>query len=113
MALKALIFDVDGTLAETEELHRITFNEAFANAGHDWKWSRELYSQLLKVTGGKERIGRYLGCMGLHLGTDAASQIALLHAEKNRLYADRTASGRSTSAGREASHRRGKGMRTI
>lgn len=93
MLLKALIFDVDGTLAETEELHRICFNEAFANAGHDWEWPRELYCQLLKVTGGKERIRHYLDCMGLDLGTDAAARIGELHAEKNRLYAHRTASG--------------------
>lgn len=92
MPLKALIFDVDGTLAETEELHRICFNDAFANAGHDWEWPRELYSQLLKVTGGKERIRHYLDCMGLDLGPDAAARIAVLHAEKNRLYAHRTAS---------------------
>lgn len=92
MLLKALIFDVDGTLAETEELHRICFNEAFANAGHDWEWPRELYCQLLKVTGGKERIRHYLDCMGLDLGPDAA-RIGELHAEKNRLYAHRTASG--------------------
>lgn len=93
MPLKALIFDVDGTLAETEELHRICFNEAFANAGHDWEWSREVYCQLLKVTGGKERIRHYLDCRGLDLGMDAAARIAVLHAEKNRLYAHRTASG--------------------
>jgi phosphoglycolate phosphatase-like HAD superfamily hydrolase len=56
MLLKALTFDVDGTLAETEELHRICFNDAFANAGHGWEWPRDRYCQLLKVTGGKERI---------------------------------------------------------
>jgi HAD superfamily hydrolase (TIGR01509 family) len=93
MLLKALIFDVDGTLAETEELHRICFNDAFANAGHGWEWPRDLYCQLLKVTGGKERIRHYLDCMDLDLGTDAAARIAELHAEKNRLYAHRTASG--------------------
>jgi HAD superfamily hydrolase (TIGR01509 family) len=93
MLLKALIFDVYGTLAETEELHRICFNDAFANAGHGWEWPRDLYCQLLKVTGGKERIRHYLDCMDLDLGTDAAARIAELHAEKNRLYAHRTALG--------------------
>ncbi|YCI06317.1 HAD-IA family hydrolase (plasmid) [Ensifer sp. D2-11] len=93
MLLKALIFDVDGTLAETEELHRICFNDAFANAGHDWEWPRELYYQLLKVTGGKERIRHYFDCMGLDVGTDSTARVAELHAEKNRLYALRTASG--------------------
>ena len=39
MELKALIFDVDGTLAETEEVHRQAFNETFAAQGLDWHWS--------------------------------------------------------------------------
>ena len=56
MGLKALLFDVDGTLAETEELHRKAFNEAFKDAGLDWHWDFELYQVLLGVTGGKERI---------------------------------------------------------
>jgi beta-phosphoglucomutase-like phosphatase (HAD superfamily) len=37
--IEALIFDVDGTLAETEELHRRAFNETFAANGLDWDWS--------------------------------------------------------------------------
>jgi HAD superfamily hydrolase (TIGR01509 family) len=52
----ALIFDVDGTLAETEELHRQAFNHAFACQGLDWQWDRAVYKDLLRVTGGKERI---------------------------------------------------------
>src|SRR3954471_5159223 len=51
----ALIFDVDGTLAETEELHRQAFNHAFARHGLDWQWDRGVYKDLLRVTGGKER----------------------------------------------------------
>lgn len=55
--LKALIFDVDGTLADTErDGHRIAFNQAFAAAGLDWFWDVETYGSLLKVAGGKERI---------------------------------------------------------
>jgi beta-phosphoglucomutase-like phosphatase (HAD superfamily) len=53
---RALIFDVDGTLAETEELHRLAFNEAFARAGLDWRWGHAVYKQLLRIAGGKERI---------------------------------------------------------
>jgi HAD superfamily hydrolase (TIGR01509 family) len=52
----ALIFDVDGTLAETEELHRRAFNHAFARHGLGWHWDRAVYKDLLRVTGGKERI---------------------------------------------------------
>ncbi|WP_426613884.1 HAD family hydrolase [Bradyrhizobium sp. McL0616] len=55
----ALIFDVDGTLAETEELHRRAFNAAFVHHGLDWRWDRAVYKDLLRVTGGKERIRAY------------------------------------------------------
>jgi HAD superfamily hydrolase (TIGR01509 family) len=56
MTIKAIIFDVDGTLADTEDGHRKSFNKAFAENGLDWNWDTALYDQLLKVTGGKERI---------------------------------------------------------
>jgi HAD superfamily hydrolase (TIGR01509 family) len=59
--LEALIFDVDGTLADTErDGHRPAFNAAFADVGLDWVWSVDLYGELLRVTGGKERIHEYL-----------------------------------------------------
>ena len=56
MTIKAIIFDVDGTLADTEEAHRISFNKTFAENHLDWNWDVALYSKLLKITGGKERI---------------------------------------------------------
>ena len=57
MTLQALVWDVDGTLAETEdEGHRIAFNAAFAEAGLPWRWDRALYGELLRITGGKERM---------------------------------------------------------
>jgi HAD superfamily hydrolase (TIGR01509 family) len=56
MTLKAIIFDVDGTLADTEDAHRIAFNKTFAENNLGWNWDEELYGKLLKVTGGKERI---------------------------------------------------------
>lgn len=59
--LTTLIWDVDGTLADTErDGHRVAFNQAFTEAGLDWHWSVELYGELLQVTGGKERILFYL-----------------------------------------------------
>jgi HAD superfamily hydrolase (TIGR01509 family) len=60
MTIKAIIFDVDGTLAETEDGHLAAFNKAFALSGLDWSWDVPLYEQLLTVTGGKERIRYYL-----------------------------------------------------
>ncbi|MFX5237441.1 HAD family hydrolase, partial [Acinetobacter baumannii] len=53
---RALIFDVDGTLAETEEVHRRAFNDAFAAAGLDVFWDQVTYGRLLRVADGKERI---------------------------------------------------------
>ena len=59
--LHALIFDVDGTLADTErDGHRVAFNCAFAEAGLDWHWDVALYGQLLAVSGGKERMRHYV-----------------------------------------------------
>lgn len=60
MTIKAIIFDVDGTLADTEDAHRIAFNKAFAENDLPWNWDVELYDKLLKVTGGKERIKYYV-----------------------------------------------------
>ncbi|TSE23907.1 HAD-IA family hydrolase [Tepidimonas aquatica] len=57
--LQALIFDVDGTLADTERAHLAAFNAAFAAEGLDWRWDEALYTRLLEVSGGKERIQHY------------------------------------------------------
>jgi HAD superfamily hydrolase (TIGR01509 family) len=57
MTLRALIWDIDGTLAETEDQgHRIAFNRVFAEAGLGWHWDPALYAELLAITGGKERL---------------------------------------------------------
>lgn len=56
MTLQAVIFDLDGTLAETEEVHREAFNQAFRDFGLDWTWDRPLYKGLLRTAGGRERI---------------------------------------------------------
>ena len=60
MKTKAIIFDVDGTLADTEEAHRLAFNRAFRENQLDWHWDVALYDKLLKVTGGKERIKHFV-----------------------------------------------------
>jgi beta-phosphoglucomutase-like phosphatase (HAD superfamily) len=57
--LQALIFDVDGTLADTEAAHLAAFNQAFADFGLEWRWDEALYTDLLNVSGGKERILHY------------------------------------------------------
>lgn len=55
----ALVFDVDGTIADTEHFHLCAFNRAFADAGLDWQWDEALYTRLLDVSGGRERIFHY------------------------------------------------------
>lgn len=57
--LKALVFDVDGTLADTEMAHMDAFNHAFAAEGLDWHWDVETYTRLLEISGGKERMMHY------------------------------------------------------
>lgn len=57
--LKALIFDVDGTLADTEDAHLNAFNQAFADLELGWHWSQKDYSTLLEISGGKERIKQF------------------------------------------------------
>ncbi|WP_353226478.1 HAD-IA family hydrolase [Novosphingobium sp.] len=90
MALRAIIFDVDGTLAETEQAHRRAFNQAFAEAGQPWHWSDRDYAALLTTTGGRERIARYR--MELGLPADPAA-VEALHRRKNALYAQSVAAG--------------------
>ncbi|MCB9993189.1 MAG: HAD family hydrolase [Hyphomicrobiaceae bacterium] len=90
MQLKALIFDVDGTLAETEEAHRRAFNETFADHGLIWSWSVDDYRELLKTTGGKERIRAYANSIGLVLDDDLVRR---LHADKTRRYGELIATG--------------------
>lgn len=57
--LRALIFDVDGTLADTERAHCAAFNHAFTELGLGWHWDEALYTELLDISGGKERILHY------------------------------------------------------
>lgn len=90
MSLRALIFDVDGTLAETEEAHRAAFNAAFAAAGLGWHWSMADYGRLLTTTGGKERMARWREETGSG-PSDAA--IADLHRDKTARYAALLAGG--------------------
>ena len=94
--LKALLFDVDGTLADTErDGHRVAFNRAFAEAGLDWEWSEELYGKLLAVTGGKERIRYYLDNFNTEFERPEALDefIAGLHASKTKHYVQMLSEG--------------------
>jgi HAD superfamily hydrolase (TIGR01509 family) len=89
MKLQAVLFDVDGTLADTErDGHRVAFNTAFREAGLDWQWDVPLYGELLAVTGGKERMKAYVQkyrCDWL-ARPDLDVLIAQLHKSKTRHY---------------------------
>lgn len=94
--LQALLFDVDGTLADTEkDGHRVAFNRIFEEAGLDWHWSVELYGELLAVTGGKERMKFYLDRYNPEWPRPAGLDgfIAELHRKKTDLYIELLAEG--------------------
>jgi HAD superfamily hydrolase (TIGR01509 family) len=90
MMLNALIFDVDGTFAETETLHCAAFNAAFKQCGMDWQWEHTLYSRLLEIAGGMNRLAHYWKSVdprgAAHSG--AAFKIRQIHALKTRLYGE-------------------------
>ena len=88
--LQALIFDVDGTLADTEAAHRAAFNQAFDQEGLDWHWDEALYTQLLDVSGGKERLMHYWAQRYSEVrdvdGAGVRDTIARLHELKTAAY---------------------------
>jgi len=96
MAMKALIFDCDGVLADTErDGHRLTFNQAFAEHGINASWGIELYGRLLEVAGGKERLRQFLNRTGWPeaAGDDKDGYLVQLHATKSRIYQALIATG--------------------
>lgn len=95
-ALKALLFDVDGTLAETErDGHRVAFNRTFEEHGLPWRWDEQRYGELLKISGGSERIAFY--AQSDHpewlARAEASTLIEQMHREKNRHYAELVRAG--------------------
>jgi HAD superfamily hydrolase (TIGR01509 family) len=86
--LRALIFDVDGTLADTErDGHRVAFNRAFVDAGLDWCWDVARYGQLLRIAGGRERIAHFIETDAAHVPPDERDALALrLHVRKTQHY---------------------------
>lgn len=96
--LQALIFDVDGTLADTEMAHLSAFNQAFAAEGLEWHWDVPLYTRLLAITGGKERIKAYWESIS-HAELDlevVQPLIDRLHALKTVAYKQAVADGAVT-----------------
>ena len=94
--ISTIIFDVDGTLAETEELHRKAFNQAFKDKGLNWHWGIKLYGDLLKIAGGKERLKFYQANFlrpEIPLGDD---DISVLHNDKTEIYSNFVKNGSLT-----------------
>lgn len=94
--LKALLFDVDGTLADTErDGHRVAFNAAFRDYGLDWDWDVGLYGKLLAVTGGKERMRYYVERFRTDYAkpADFDDLVVELHRAKTRHYTRMLAEG--------------------
>jgi HAD superfamily hydrolase (TIGR01509 family) len=95
--MQALIFDCDGVLVDTErDGHRVAFNQAFEKAGFDVEWDVEIYGELLRIAGGKERMRHYFESQGWPEGTgdDKDAFLAELHKSKTAIFADLIASGR-------------------
>jgi HAD superfamily hydrolase (TIGR01509 family) len=77
MTLRALLFDVDGTLADTESLgHRPAYNRAFRELKLPFRWGPKLYRKLLQQPGGRERIRHFLTRYSSKLGAEKADIVA-------------------------------------
>ena len=96
-ALKALVFDVDGTLADTEMAHLAAFNQAFVEEGLDWRWDVPAYTKLLEISGGKERMLHYWKQVHPDVkdidGGGLKDTIDRLHAMKTAAYENAVQSG--------------------
>ena len=97
--VKAVIFDCDGVLVDTErDIHRVAFNRAFAAAGIDAEWDVALYGELLLVAGGKERMRHYFehhGWPDRRYG-DHDALIAELHKRKTAIGSEMIGNGEAT-----------------
>lgn len=96
-SLQALIFDVDGTLANTEACHLAAFNQAFTEENLDWNWSTEQYTELLQISGGKERMLHYWKSVQpdlVDVGAGVRDTIDRLHLLKTAYYEQAVQAGK-------------------
>ncbi len=97
MSLEALIFDLDGTMADTEEVHREAFNAAFEKFDLRWNWGPLLYSELLDISGGLVRLHRFVDTMTATLDEKKKLHAIApdIHRTKSNLYAQFLDEGRA------------------
>jgi HAD superfamily hydrolase (TIGR01509 family) len=97
MTLEALIFDVDGTLADTEETHRQAFNAIFMQYELGWEWSPSRYAELLNVSGGQERLAVFVDSLKVpeRERDRLRGLVPAIHREKTRLFNELIADGRA------------------
>lgn len=90
MTLEALIFDLDGTMADTEEVHRQAFNAAFIKLDLWWDWGPLRYSELLEVSSGVERLHRYVDSLAAVPAEKARlhALVPVIHFVKSEIYLD-------------------------
>ncbi len=91
--MPALLIGSIGVLAETSHLQRDAFNEAFREAGLDWHWSEEAYREMLKSSGGRDRIAAYAEDKGENVDADA------LHRRKGEIFREKLKDGVEPRAG--------------
>jgi HAD superfamily hydrolase (TIGR01509 family) len=88
--LKAIVFGSIGTLVETSELQRQSFNNAFNNAGLNWVWSQDTYRNLLAINGGQRRIRAYAEQVRMALPEE---QVKRIHADKSAIFRQKLEAG--------------------
>ena len=91
--IQCLIFDFDGTLAETEEAHRNAFNKAFNSSKLNWHWDQHLYKKLLQIAGGKERIEFYNKSFSSNSKQISSKDIEEIHFQKTKFYSQSVSQG--------------------
>jgi HAD superfamily hydrolase (TIGR01509 family) len=80
--MSALLLGSISTVADTSELQRQAFNQAFAAHGLDWRWDRDDYRAMLSASGGQDRIAAYARSRGQDVDTQA------VHETKSKLFRD-------------------------
>ena len=91
--IQCLIFDFDGTLAETEEAHRNAFNKAFNSNKLNWYWDQHIYKKLLQIAGGKERIDFYNKSFSSNSKQISSKDIEEIDLQKTKFYSQSVSQG--------------------